>query len=238
MGDNHVKATLKIDADCPLGLHDLRLRTATGLSEIRTFSVGAYKEVSEVEPNDDFTKPQPIPFGSVVNGVANTEDVDYYAFEAKKGDRITAEVEGARLGITTFDPYVAIMDAKRFELASSDDAALIWQDGFASVVAPADGTYIVQVRESAYAGNGNCLYRLHVGNFPRPTATIPAGGKFGESIDVKLVGDVLGDQTIKVALPPGLTRDFGIVARDDSRNCPISCRRRASLDAWCCKSQR
>ena len=57
-----------------------------------------------------------------------TEDVDYYAFEAKKGERITAEVEGARLGIALFDPYVAIMDAKRFELASSDDAALIWQD--------------------------------------------------------------------------------------------------------------
>ena len=49
--------------------------------------------------------------------------------EAKKGERITAEVEGIRLGITLFDPYVAILDAKRFELASSDDAALIWQDG-------------------------------------------------------------------------------------------------------------
>ena len=220
VADNHVRVTLRIDAGAPLGLHDLRLRTATGVSELRTFSVGSLKETTEAEPNDDFAKAQPIAFGSVVNGVAQVEDVDYYSFEAKKGDRITAEVEGARLGITTFDPYVAIMDARRFELASGDDSALIWQDGFASVVAPSDGTYVVQVRESAYAGNANCLYRLHVGDFPRPTATVPAGGKFGETVDVRLIGDVLGDRTIKVTLPAEQARDFGIVARDARGEAP------------------
>ena len=33
-----------------------------------------------------------------VNGVADNEDVDYFVVEAKKGERITAEVEGIRLG--------------------------------------------------------------------------------------------------------------------------------------------
>jgi hypothetical protein len=218
--DNHAKAIVKIEADSALGLVDLRVRTATGVSELRTFSVGALKESTEVEPNDDFAKPQKIAFGSVVNGVARSEDVDYYAFEVKKGERITAEVEGARLGVALFDPYVAIMDAKRFELASSDDAALIWQDAFASVVAPEDGTYVVQVRESAYAGTDACLYRLHVGNFPRPTATIPAGGKFGETLDVRLVGDVLGEKTVRVTLPAEQDRDYGIVATDEKGTSP------------------
>jgi hypothetical protein len=218
--DNHAKALVKIEPTAELGLVDLRVRTATGLSELRTFSVGALKETTEVEPNDEFAKPQKIAFGSVVNGVARNEDVDYYAFEAKKGERITAEVEGARLGIALFDPYVAIMDSKRFELASSDDAALIWQDAFASVVAPEDGTYLVQVRESAYAGTDACLYRLHIGNFPRPTATIPAGGKFGETIDVRLIGDILGEKTVRVALPAEQKREFGIVATDDKGTAP------------------
>ncbi|WP_435007061.1 PPC domain-containing protein [Tundrisphaera lichenicola] len=220
VADNHVKVTFKIDGDASLGLHDIRLRTATGVSELRTFSVGALKEVAEVEPNDEFLKPQKIEFGSVVNGVARSEDVDYFAFEAKKGDRITAEVEGARLGIALFDPYVAIMDSKRFELASSDDAALIWQDAFASVVAPEDGTYLIQVRESAYAGTDACLYRVHIGNYPRPTATVPAGGKFGETIDVRLIGDVLGEKTTKVTLPVEQSREFGIVATDDQGTAP------------------
>ncbi len=123
--DNNVKAKIKIAADCPLGLHDVRVRTATGLSELRTFSVGALKELSEVEPNNDFKAPQAIPMNVTVNGIADNEDVDYFVVEAKKGERITAEVEGLRLGITEFDPYVAILNAKRFELGASDDAALM-----------------------------------------------------------------------------------------------------------------
>ena len=166
------------------------------------FSVGSSKDVAEVEPNNDFAKPQPIAMNVTVNGVADNEDVDYFAVEAKKGERITAEVEGIRLGITLFDPYVAIIDAKRFELASSDDAALVWQDGFASVVAPEDGKYIIQVRESAYARQRRCLYRLHVGNFPRPTATVPAGGKLGETVDGAAGSATsLGETTTKVTLP-------------------------------------
>jgi len=220
VNDGQVKVKLKIAPDCRLGLHDLRLRTATGISEVRTFSVGALPDAAEVEPNNDFAKPQPIAMNSTVNGVAENEDVDYYQVEAKKGERITAEIEGIRLGISLFDPYVAIMDSKRFELASSDDTALVWQDAAASVIAPADGKYIIQARESAYAGNGNCLYRLHVGNFPRPTATLPGGGKVGEQVDVTWIGDVAGVRSTKVSLPPTPDSNFGIQAQDEKGIAP------------------
>ncbi|MFO0909509.1 MAG: PPC domain-containing protein [Isosphaeraceae bacterium] len=215
VNDGAVKATFKIAPDSPVGLHDLRVRTATGVSELRTFSVGALKELSETEPNNDFATPQAIGMNVTVNGVAENEDVDFFAVTAKKGDRITAEVEGIRLGVTLFDPYVAIMDTKRFELSSSDDAALVYQDGFASIVAPADGTYIVQVRESAYAGNGACLYRLHIGNFPRYTAVIPGGGKVGETTPVRWIGDVSGEKTTSVANPAVPVREYGVLARDE-----------------------
>ena len=55
-------------------------------------------------------------------------------------------------------------------------------------LAPADGKYYVQVRESSYGGDGNCYYRLHVGNFPRPIAVYPAGGKMGEQVAGALPG--------------------------------------------------
>jgi hypothetical protein len=214
VNDGQVKATFKIAPDVQLGQHDFRLRTATGISELRLFSVGALPEVNEAEPNNDFAKPQPIPLDVTVNGVAENEDVDYFAIEAKKGERITAEVEGIRLGSTLFDPAVAILDAKRFELASSDDAPLVWKDGVVSVLAPADGTYIIQVRESAYAGNGSCLYRLHVGRFPRPTATLPAGGKLGESVAIRWIGDASGESSSTLTLPKEFDRTFGIFAQD------------------------
>lgn len=220
--ENSIKARLRIAEDAPLGIHDLRVRTATGLSELRTFSIGALPEIQELEPNNDFDAPQKIPFAVVVNGVAENEDVDYFAIEAKKGDRITAEVEGIRLGITLFDPFVAILDTDRFELASSDDAALVWQDGVASILAPEDGTYIIQVRESAYAGNGECLYRLHVGRFPRPQAVFPAGGPAGETVEVTWIGDVAGTRTTPITLPLEPDAKFGILAEDESGIAPTS----------------
>jgi hypothetical protein len=212
---NAITARLKLAPDCALGLHDLRVRTATGISEHRTFSVGALKETQEKEPNNDFTAPQPIPMNVTVNGVAENEDVDYFVVEAKKGERISAEVEGHRLGIFEFDPYVAILNAKRFELGASDDAALILRDGFTSVIAPEDGKYIIQVRESSYSGNGACLYRLHVGNFPRATALMPSGGKPGETLEVRWIGDAAGETTTKVTLPSSASSEFGLMRQDD-----------------------
>ena len=94
------------------------------------------------------------------------------------------------------------MNAKRFELGASDDAALAWRDCFTSIIAPENGKYIVQVRESAYAGNAGCFYRLHVGNFPRATAILPAGGKPGESVSVRWIGDPAGETTSTIKLPP------------------------------------
>src|ERR1051326_5423032 len=153
VNDAPVKVTVKIAPDCRLGEHCFRVRCASGISEMRTFWVGALPCVDEKEPNNDFKAPQKIALNTTVHGVIDTEDVDYFAVEVKKGQRLSAEIEAMRLGGTMFDPYIAILDAKRFELAISDDAPLLGQDGCVSIIAPADGTYIIQVRESAYAGN-------------------------------------------------------------------------------------
>src|SRR6185295_7916768 len=88
-------------------------------------------------------------------------------------------------------------------------------DAVASVVAPADGTYVIQLRETAYGGSGACMYRLHVGRFPRPRAVVPAGGKLGETVDVRWLGDVLGERTDKVTLPAAAMQKFGVFAQDD-----------------------
>lgn len=211
---NQVKAKLKVAADCLLGTKHIRVRTASGVSDLRTFRIGALPNVMEKEPNSDFKQPQEIAFNTTVEGIIQNEDVDYFVVEAKQGERIIAEVEGIRLGDTLFDPYVAILDAARFELSTSDDAALLWQDGVASVIAPADGKYIVQIRESSYGGNGACHYRCHIGNYPRPLAVIPAGGKPGQKVAVKFLGDIAGEMTQEFDLPPAVDVDHQVFAQD------------------------
>jgi hypothetical protein len=214
VNDGHVKATIKVAPDCRLGEHAFRVRTASGISEMKTWWVGALPVIDEKEPNSEFTAPQKIPLNVTVHGVIDNEDVDYFVVECKKGQRLTAEVEAMRLGNTLFDPYVAILDAKRFELAASDDAPLLGQDSVASVVVPADGNYIVQVRDSAYGGNGSCQYRLHVGTFPRPLAVVPAGGKPGTEVEVRFIGDAAGDFTQKIKLPTTPDAHFAVFAQD------------------------
>ncbi len=214
-GDAKVTATLTVAEDCRPGIHALRLRTATGVSKLLTFMVGVLPETQEKEPNNDFSAPQPIEMNVTVNGVTQPEDVDYFVIEAKKGQTITAEVEGMRLGATLYDPFVAILDTRRFELAVSDDDALVWQDGVASIVAPEDGSYIILVRESSFGGSGNSLYRLHVGDFPRPKGAFPAGGKPGETLDVQFLGDINGPFTQKVTLPSEVPAMFGLFPQTD-----------------------
>ena len=219
---SQLDVTLKIAADCRLGEHTAQVRTKSGISEYRTFFVGALAETVEKEPNTDFAAPQAIPLNSCVNGIVTGEDVDYYAVELKKGQRLSAEVEGMRLGSYLFDPYVAILDAKRFNLSADDDTPLTKQDAVASIVAPEDGKYIVEVRESAYGGNGNCRYRLHVGSFPRPKAVYPAGGKIGEKTAVRFIGDATGDINTSVQLPAALEEDYGLFATQETGVAPSS----------------
>lgn len=213
--DKQVKTRLKIADDCRLGIHAMRVRAASGISNLDTFMVGALPEIEEIEPNSDFNNPQKIDLDVTVNGVITNEDVDYFLVEAKQGERITAEVEGIRLGKTFFDPYVAIMDKRRFELDAADDSALVYQDGVASIIAPEDGEYLIQIRESSFGGNGNCRYRLHVGRFPRPTAAVPSGGRPGETVEVRWLGDVQGEWTEHIVVPTSADEMHDLFAQDE-----------------------
>ncbi|MBI1374093.1 MAG: peptidase [Phycisphaera sp.] len=215
-----VKATLRVAPDCPLGEHRFRLRTKTGWSHVRTLYIGTMPVVKEIEPNDAFDKPQAVMLNQTIEGVVQNEDVDYYVFNAKKGQRITAEIEGIRLGRTMFDPYVAILDMKRFELAASDDTPLLRQDGFATIIAPEDGAYVVLVRESAYGGSGSCIYRLHLGDYPRPTAVYPAGGRVGESLKVTYLGDKSGPIEATVKLPDTPNGKYPVFATQGDKISP------------------
>ena len=201
-----IKVDCVIAVDCPLGEHRLRLRTAAGITELRTIWVGALPVVAEVEPNSEFEKPQTVPLNCTVAGVIKNEDVDYFVVEAKAGQRITAEIEAMRLGRAMFDPYVAILDARRFELATCDDSALLLQDSIASIIAPTDGKYTILVRETSYGGGDDFHYRLHVGTFPQPLVAFPSAVNVGRPVGLELLGDVRGTLPLMVAAPTACAR--------------------------------
>jgi len=184
---NKVELTIAIAPDVLPGNHLMRIRTKSGISHARQFFVGIFPNVEEKEPNSDFDTPQVIELNQTIEGVVQNEDVDNYRVSLKKGQRLSVEVDGLRLGYTVFDPFLAIIDKDRFEKVISDDTILHRQDGYCSYVAEEDGDYTVMIRESSYRGDGNSHYRLHVGSFRRPDVVYPAGGKLGSKTKVRFI---------------------------------------------------
>lgn len=207
-----VEAQVKIAPDCPLGEHHLRLRAASGLSELRTFSVGPFPVVAEVEPNNDAAHAQKVALNSTVSGVIQNEDMDCFAFEAKKGQLLSLEVEGMRLGRGVFDPRLVLQDDSGKVLADVDDTWLAMQDPFLSLIAPRDGKYIVQLREVTYGGGDDCEYRLHLGSFPRPTSVYPLGGEAGQTVAFTFYSEATGAFTNTIKLPEQPQDKFGVFA--------------------------
>ncbi len=219
----HVR--MKLAEDCPLGAHGMRLRTSNGLSDYRRFFVGPFPTVEENETstkrNNTRETALAVPVNSTVLGRLNDPgDVDLYRIEVKRGQRISAEIEAARLGVDRGIPdlHLAIYDADGKKLAAADDSALFVQDPVLSVLAPKDGVYFVEVRHSTYNGAGE-TYRLHIGTFTRPTALYPAGGQAGTEVKFQVLGDPLGvrNQSVRLPATPG---DFAFVAVDSADGVP------------------
>lgn len=211
---NNIDVTVQVASDCRLGEHLAQVRTRSGISDYRSFFIGQLNDVVEVEPNNEFSVAQAIEKNVTLNGVIQNEDQDFFKFSAKKGERISVEIEAIRLG-AMIDPFISLLDANRFELAVADDSAFGKQDGVISLIAPADGEYTVLVRESAFGGNGASRYRLHVGTFPRPTVAYPAGGKPGSSLDVTFLGDAAGPIVQKITVPAEAAFRAGLFVTDD-----------------------
>lgn len=187
-GDNII-ANVLIAPDAELGPREFHIRTRSGLTGMQLFSVGALPNVAEVEPNNKIEEAQKIALNVTVNGIVQGEEVDYYAFEAAEGQRINFEIEGLRLGTSVLDPQLTLFDPTGREIAAVDDTPLLGQDAAFGFVAPTAGVYRIQAREASYGGGGDNWYRLHVGTFPRPSGVFPPGGKPGQEIDAKWLGD-------------------------------------------------
>lgn len=223
LDDKKVEVTLAIAPDCRLGEHHLRLRCRSGMSYARTFWISQFPNHDEVESNDDIANPQKIPMNVTIEAEAKSEETDYYQVSVKKGERISVEVEGLRINNIrqqiAMDPYVAIFDKNGKQLASADGSALLKQESILSIQAPEDGDYIVEVRDAAYQGRGR--YRAHIGNFPRPAAIYPAGGKAGSEMEFTMLGDVSGPYKWKAKLPLEAFNDtVGILALQDGMSPP------------------
>jgi len=210
-----IKCLFRLTEDCRVGRHALRLRTASGLSNLVTFHVGSLKEIKEVEPNNRTEQPQAIATEVVVNGLVTMGDLDIFSVEVAEGERLSVEIEGLRLGRTLFDPMIELRDKGGTLLAKSDDQPAAHHDAFVSIRAEKAGRVFIHVREAAYRGGGTATYRLHVGRFPRPVALFPPAAVPGQPVELHWIGDTFDETTVTLEIPKTRNKIFEVHAADE-----------------------
>jgi hypothetical protein len=210
---DQVVMKIAIAPDAKPGVRDLRLVTESGLSNPLVFCVGRLPETHEPAPKDpderlrrnakQYGQPGPsdtpqtetaITIPSVVNGQIQPGDVDRFRFNARKGTRLVATVQARELIPYLadavpgwFQATLALFDADGKRLAYADDYRFSPDPALYCQI-PADGEYVVEIRDSIYRGREDFVYRLQIGELPFLTGIFPLGGPAESEITVALRG--------------------------------------------------
>lgn len=201
--DSEAKVRLRIHSDCPPGEHRMRLRTRTGISELRLFNVSPYPFVNLDSSIKNDTRESAVELKDASTTVrkAMTQPIEYYQIHRKKGQRLSVEVTAMRLGNVYIDNVFTIYDPDGKHLTEIDDSGAYVHDGFTSLVAAKTGNYIITIQSATYQQGEDLFYHLHVGDFLRPVFAYPAGGPTGTEQTITWLGDANGPVSVKLQMP-------------------------------------
>lgn len=183
-----------VDADASPGVRDLRLVTPQGVTNPLPFHVGLLPEVLEAEPNHQPPERATAPLPVVFNGQVKERDVDCFRFAAAKGQSLVIRTEARRLVPYLADAVpgwmqavVTLRDAAGREVAFADDY-LFEPDPVLLFRVPADGEYVLEIRDAIFRGRDDFVYRITVGELPFATSLFPLGAPPGGSVTAELGG--------------------------------------------------
>jgi len=187
--DKRPRFKVSVAADVPVGIYDMRVVSKYGISNPRAFVVGDQEESLEKEPNNEQSKANRVPLNSVVCGVAMPEDVDWFVFNAKQGQRVLIECWAWRID-ARLDGFLWLFDANGKQLAASQDENSRNEktDPLIDFDVPADGEYFVKFSDFLYNGGEQHFYRLRIGTAPLIDFALPTGVRPGETTPVTLFG--------------------------------------------------
>lgn len=196
---------IALPTDAKPGNYDLRVITTNGLSNPILFQIGQMHEISEKEPNNLLNAPERLrTLPVLINGQIMPGDMDYFRFNAKKGQTLVLRAEARSLVPYLadavpgwFQSVLTLYDAQGREVAYNDDYCLN-PDPVLIYEVPANGDYTVSIRDSIFRGREDFVYRLSIGELPFIERISPLGGLENSETDVYLYGVNLPCKTIRV----------------------------------------
>lgn len=226
-----VVCRLTVAPDAKPGRRELRVATPFGLSNPVAFFVGQVPEFSEAASKDiseqrsaiaktgfapKSTKAKAektITLPAVVNGQILPGEVDRFRFAGTKGQKLVVSA-GARAVIPYisdavpgwFQATLSLYDATGNELAYTDDFRFD-PDPVINYTIPADGEYVIEIKDSIYRGREDFVYRVTIGETPFITSVFPLGGPTGARAAIQIKGWNLPGSSLAVDnkdKPPGI----------------------------------
>lgn len=150
---------LSIAADAPVGVFDARVLCRLGVSAARAFSVNTLPEVTRAKPNNTLETAMPLEVGSICNATMTKRAVDYYTFQAVKGQALS--IECAAEGIDSrLTPVLILADEKGADIKVNRTGGMI------DFTPGSDGKYVIKVNDLTFQGGDRHFYRLALQKAP------------------------------------------------------------------------
>jgi hypothetical protein len=158
------------------GIAALRVATRSGISSPLLIAIDELPTVTANGKNKSIKQAQAIELPVAIEGAAEELTSHFYKFSGHKGETLSVDIVASRIG-SRLDPLVRLLDATGKELVYRDDDPAIAPDSRFDFTFPADGTYILEIRDAAYEGSSQHRYRMRVGEMGiglTPDRPVPA----------------------------------------------------------------
>jgi len=161
-----------VNAEATPGVYETRVITKGGISTRRFLVLDDLPSVAPADAAESAPSKTVFKGPGCLNGYVNALKPKYYSIELKKDQAVSVEVYARRLD-SALDPIIQLSTADGRELGFADDTPGLAGDCQLRVVAPADGTYTLKLRDVQYSGGGAHYFHLRVGGFPLVQAAYP-----------------------------------------------------------------
>ncbi|TWU37325.1 hypothetical protein [Novipirellula artificiosorum] len=210
-----------VAADAEPGPREIRLVGSRGISNPLVFHVGQLpeqtrtpmristlqvlgKEELSLRSRPEQEVEAEIELPCTVNGQIASGEVNWYRFQARKGQRLVLSCAGRELIPYIadavpgwFQPVLAVEDANGNQVGYNDDfrfhpdPALLFE-------VPEDGEYRFCIHDAIYRGREDFVYRVTIGEVPYLTSLFPLGGTANDVSSVEMNGWNLDSASLKI----------------------------------------
>lgn len=198
------KFDVAMPSDFPLGVHEFRVATPQAVSSVSHLLVTEYPVVAEDQARENGRggSAQDVSVPSAVCGVCEKpEDVDCYRFQGKAGQELTFLVYAQRVtaaihdmvskGGYSMDAILVLYGPNGQVIAQNDN--FYGGDSLLYCKLPQDGAYVLEMRDTRYAGDLRWSYCVEISERPYVQAVFPFAIERGHSQPAELLGYALGD---------------------------------------------